>query len=761
MTTPTPRAGHPAPTNKGHPPPVLATHQRKHMRISSVAETRVQTWFYKAIIHNNDKLVHTLADAIDCIGTVLHLDYANEINLVNIKNNTEITEEELSDLDRPSHYYTHCHTNRSSATTTILIQIRTQYVETYYNVKDPIRDIQIRFPHWITFRFDDYLGVPTSLLGTIMNVPHKQINRDQLARAITANLPHHAAASKPIIKPMPIEFQHTSDEGRTSTTVVGIYGPTSIAAEISGTIRGILQNVTFSLPCGTSSAQYYSLSDLSGPNRKAAIELHLKKISNLTTVNLYKLKLHDLEEDISPDVCTNLLERSHKNCKLINSKQDLLQAYISCEHQATSARLSCFTDRNNNPILKIHSEKKHVHKIYEALYALDSSPHRVHFFYSNIYNALPPEAREYLATADSPSERQSLGKSANDLLRKLQQPRPSPQPHPTPSPAPTLQPTPTKSYATATNPRLVNTPTVTANNRIEELERTIASLTSKVESQTRSIKELTACINNLQELHNTAPSMPEQEKGNVTDMDCDPQAAYSEFFSNTLQCEFDKLRRQWADCFTDVLEQSEIFSPLNIDARTEDWALLMAAGILFHLKDVNSEFDEQTKEDFSRLILKPPPKFTFPFATSSPEKSIDPPPPASPNPDHSPEIIDLTMDTPTPQAQPAAPTDLVLPPIPSPSPPSPTPATKPTSPQPSDTYMTGSTSTSKRPSSPSGPSRLINLKTKIKKMNPQLTDYFTRSSATKLIVTPATKPPATAPNNIVPKPATDSAGLAH
>ena len=119
------------------------------------------------------------------------------------------------------------------------------------------------------------------------------------------------------------------------------------------------------------------------------------------------------------------------------------------------------------------------------------------------------------------------------------------------------------------------------------------------------------------------------------------------------------------------------------------------------------------------------------------------------------------MDTPTPQAQPAAPTDLVLPPIPSPSPPSPTPATKPTSPQPSDTYMTGSTSASKRPSSPSGPSRLINLKTKIKKMNPQLTDYFTRSPATKLIVTPATKPPATAPNNIVPKPATDSAGLAH
>ena len=96
---------------------------------------------------------------------------ANEINLVNIKTNTEVTEDQLSDLRRPSQYYTNCYTNRSSSTTTILIQVRTQYVDTYYNVRDPLRDIQIRFPHWITSRFDEYLGVSTSLLGTIMNVP--------------------------------------------------------------------------------------------------------------------------------------------------------------------------------------------------------------------------------------------------------------------------------------------------------------------------------------------------------------------------------------------------------------------------------------------------------------------------------------------------------------------------------------------------------------------------------------------------------------
>ena len=154
-----------------------------------------------------------------------------------------------------------------------------------------------------------------------MNVPHKHIHRDLLARAIVANLPPNAAVSNPIIKPIPIDFSHTSDDGRILTNVIGIYGPTSIAAEVRGTVRGLLQNDSYSLQYGTSPGQYYSLSDLSGPRQKTAIGLHQKRIATQTTVNLFQLKLHDHEEDISPDVCTHLLFCSHKSCQLINSKK--------------------------------------------------------------------------------------------------------------------------------------------------------------------------------------------------------------------------------------------------------------------------------------------------------------------------------------------------------------------------------------------------------------------------------------------------------
>ena len=359
------------------------------MRITHIKGTQALTWYFKAVIAINDKHAESLPDTIFRIGAQLQSEYDDELHLVNSKHNTIVTEDELTDLQHPRHYCTNILTNHSSSTTTILFQLRTYEVDKYYNNRDPLRGIQFRFPNWIQFRFDEFLGVPTTLLDTIMNVPHKQIHQDLLARAISANLPPHAANIKPIVKPVPIEFSYTSDGRRTTTTVIGIYGLTSIAAEVSGTVRGLLQHEIGTLQCGTGSGQYYSLSDLRGPNRKAAIDLHQNKIANQTMVNLYQLKVNNLDDDISPDVCSTLLIHSHKSCQLINSKKDLLQAYILHEHQATSARLSYFTDRNNNPVLQIHTTKQHVHRIYEALYALDSSPHRVHFFYFSIYHALP------------------------------------------------------------------------------------------------------------------------------------------------------------------------------------------------------------------------------------------------------------------------------------------------------------------------------------------------------------------------------------
>jgi len=185
-------------------------------------------------------------------------------------------------------------------------------------------------------------------------------------------------------------------------------------------------------------------------------------------------------------------------------------------------------------------------------------------------------------------------------------------------------------------------------------------------------------------------------------MECDPQVVSDDSFSEKLQFEFNKLRHHWADVFNNVLERSEIFSPLNFDKRTEDWTLLMAAGILYHLQDAKSELDEQAKEVISRKILQKPPHFTFPFATFSPKESQSPSPSASPNPVHSPEAHDITHDASTPKTKPSASKLVYIPPLPlSPSSPSSTSTALTILAKHSDNYMFGLTTTSKQPSFPS------------------------------------------------------------
>mmetsp|Transcript_4346 Transcript_4346/g.6664 ORF Transcript_4346/g.6664 Transcript_4346/m.6664 type:complete len:127 (-) Transcript_4346:365-745(-) len=121
------------------------------MCVTHITGTRALTWYYKAIIANNDKHAESLLETIFIIGAQLQSKYNNDIHLVNSKNNTIVDEDELTDLHHPSHYCTDIHTNRSSSTTTILIQLRTHQVDKYYNNMDPLRGIQIRFPIWIHY----------------------------------------------------------------------------------------------------------------------------------------------------------------------------------------------------------------------------------------------------------------------------------------------------------------------------------------------------------------------------------------------------------------------------------------------------------------------------------------------------------------------------------------------------------------------------------------------------------------------------------
>ena len=482
-------------------------------------------------------------------------------------------------------------------------------------------------------------------------------------------------------------------------------------------------------------ATFFSSKELAkGQARDSAIAIHLKKIEQLITVNLYRLELHDLHENISPELCNQLLYNTHKKSEKIISKLDLLQAFISHEHQATTARLSYFNDKRGQPTLHIHTTKQQVHLIYEALHSLESSPLRVHFFHNTIYHALPPEAREYLATADSPQERLDIKQAANKLLRDLHKPRPSTkQQKPPKQQAPQTVTAP--SYASAVRQTNNAPPSVTPDRRIQDLENTIATLTKQLEAQSTYISALNNSIEKLQvqlaqSAHPTAHSAGKDDD-DVSMMGLD--AFYDklgDLFKEQEDMIFNCIKWRAEGINGNIqkaLNHVEKFSPLQNDRHTKEWAVYLASIILTLIHEPDSTLPKEVR---SKL------RMVFPYhdTENSPEPQPVPPPPptCSLNTTSTPETIDLTQNASTPTKQPS--------PTSSPSPASsPAPTSAPTStalvplPKASDTYMSSNTTTSKRPASPSLLT-LPNMKTKgaPRKNRAVVDEFFAKRPRAKL-----------------------------
>ena len=727
MTNTTPRAGYPAPTSTGRSFPPLQPYQRKHMRISTIDGVRNLTWYYKIVIFPQKGAKMTIGEAIYTIGTELYSSYDEEINIVNITNNRMATEDELVDIpsQSPSPYYSSNRTNHTTNTSTITIQLRTQYTDNYYDLRDPLGDMQCRFPNTISFHLDEYLGVATKFVGALLHIPHKHIHRDTLARAISASLPQQATESNPIIKAAPTELTYTSNGKRHTITVVGIFAPIKIKAEVCGTIRKILCDDDMKDECGLGNAHFYSSKELArGPTRDSAIKLHLELIESQTTVNLFRLDLHDLRANVSHDLCAQLLLSTHKKSQFINTKLDLLQAYFQTEHKASTARLSYFRDKRGQEVLHIHTNTKQQHLIFEALHALDSSPLRGHFFLNSIYHALPPEAREYLTTADSPQERLTIKHATHKLLQKLQSPRQQEAPS-SPPPQQPSNPVASTSYAAKVKQSGYNPSTETSSTRIRELEHTIATLSKQVEAQSNIINNLNNTITMLQAT--VAKCVPTEHDDSKYDDDDVPDA--DEEFYRRLEVAFTKHAQFIVGALLPEKPHSADFPPIGNDMRAQEWATLLAAGILNFLHEPHQELSKQAREQLSEKFSRIPSHLTP--ATNSLDPSTPPPPLPSKKKISSPEVVDLSHDAVTPTNNAPTPEPAPLPPLPS------SPSSTPTSTalvplrKTKDIYMEAPTTTNKRPAESSPklfPTSINPSRTRSKKMD----DFYTKLPKAKL-----------------------------
>ena len=194
---------------------------------------------------------------------------------------------------------------------------------------------------------------------------------------------------------------------------------------------------------------------------------------------------------------------------------------------------------------------------------------------------------------------------------------------------------------------------------------------------------------------------------------------------------YDKLEDHFANLEESVTKKFKIsmqyiseFSPLQDEVQTREWAEYLTMMILSMLHDPQSNFSEEAKASLNQQLLKIPPHIK-PSLDIEHHKT----PPSSPaRPSvSSPDLVDLSHEPSTPVTKNPSSIPTIPPLADSPVTESKCSALVPLQQQ-SDTYMSASTTTTKRQASSPPRLYLKNMKSKISKVHPDITNYFQRQS---------------------------------
>ena len=166
------------------------------------------------------------------------------------------------------------------------------------------------------------------------------------------------------------------------------------------------------------------------------------------------------------------------------------------------------------------------------------------------------------------------------------------------------------------------------------------------------------------------------------------------------------------------------FPPLQDEDRTWEWGEYLATIILAILHEPHSKLTEQARASLNQQFLKIPPHLR-----SFLEIEHHTTPPLSParSPVSSPDLIDISHETTPPVTKPPSSVPTIPPLADSPISESNCTSLVPLQ-QHSDTYMSASTTNTKRQASSPPRLSLKNMKSKITKVPPDITNYFQRQS---------------------------------
>ena len=300
----------------------------------------------------------------------------HQFSIVHQHSGIPVSVDEIHDDEDVSNYASNCFTPKGeTASTTLLIRITNNHDNAQNNV-NPLDNLTITMNGKWHIYLDKFCGKASGMIGVFTDVLPFGVNWAKTAKTIEQALVDRNACDEPLrVEVRPAHFSYNNgSEGRKSTTLVAVYAPREVMAEV----RGICSQLAFAAAdkagaaLGLANSQWYPMKPLhsKATTRNVILEHHEKSTANFGSCTI-SAATYDLDETVSTQECKELLPTSFATVTDIKTWRDLFYAIIKHEYHADINNIQAFEYQSGREGFKITAKKTKMHTVYEALFNLE------------------------------------------------------------------------------------------------------------------------------------------------------------------------------------------------------------------------------------------------------------------------------------------------------------------------------------------------------------------------------------------------------
>ena len=133
----------------------------------------------------------------------------------------------------------------------------------------------------------------------------------------------------------PAYFGYTDNTGKKTTTLVAVYAPVDVMADVKGICSQLAYDSADKAGLGLANSQFHQMKSFHSRNstRNVILSRHVKLISNYSTCTI-SAETYELDKSVSSQQCKELLPSSFANVTDIQSWHDLLYAHRQKDENA-------------------------------------------------------------------------------------------------------------------------------------------------------------------------------------------------------------------------------------------------------------------------------------------------------------------------------------------------------------------------------------------------------------------------------------------